>query len=204
MVFIFFVAICLGIIISFPLSALGTYMINQTLQKGFWHGFTIALTAAGLDIIYCLTSLLGMSLIINIPWLRFGIQGIGLIFLIYIGYNTFFLKKTTKNPSKDIGHFKNGIFVFFYYLTNPTIFIFWVNLASILHGTFLINSPIWKHLFFSIGVGLGSLIINYIFLRLVIYGRKNLLSIKIIQKIAAIIYILSLVIFTYYLLSNIL
>lgn len=198
------IAISLGIITSLPFSALGAYMINQTLQKGFWQGFYIASISASFDVFYCFVSLLGMSLVIGSPCLRFGIQGAGLLFLIYIGYKIFFVKKEPKNPQKNITYFKNGMFVFSYYLSNPIIFAFWLNLASVLHGTLLMRSPIWKQVFFSICVGLGSLIINCLSLQLVIYGKTNLLSLRIIQKITAIIYVLSIVIFAYYLISSIL
>lgn len=74
-----------GILISAPMGPIGVLVIQRTLTKGRWPGFFTGLGAGLSDIIYCLLTGLGLSLVIDfIERNQNVLQIIGSIFL--IGY----------------------------------------------------------------------------------------------------------------------
>ena len=218
MIYALIIALFLGAVTSFPLGALGAYMINKAIEKGFWSGFIIAIASASLDLTYCFTSLVGIYLIVDIPWLRLGIQAVGLIFLTYVGYQMFFKKKDFKtffsflkienhlnNNSKIFeDYFKDGIFVGLYYIFNPTLVAFWINISSVLHASVLKGYNVLFLLLFSFFVGLGGLLVSYVFLKVAVKFRNNVLSASIIKALMGGVYFLTLIIFAFYLLEGVL
>ena len=57
--------ILLGILIGFvaaiPLGPVNVFVISQALKRDFLHGFLAGITAALLDILYCLVAILGIA-----------------------------------------------------------------------------------------------------------------------------------------------
>lgn len=44
-----------GLLYSVPLGSLGQIMLNRAVDKGFWHGFSIAIIGAMADFFLCET-----------------------------------------------------------------------------------------------------------------------------------------------------
>ena len=215
MIPLFLTALFLGVISSIPLGVLGAYMINQALEQGFRQGVFIASVGSFLDTIYCFASLLGIYLIIDLPWLRFSLQAAGLLFLIYIGYQLFLRKEDGKNlvaswsarhnitpihkNSKLNNYLQDGIFVGVYYLFNPIMAAAWINISSVLHSYPLLNKSISNQFLFSLIVGSSGLVISSFFLYLAIKIHKSILSFSTMKIITATLYLLALLFFAFYL-----
>ncbi len=204
---IFLFALFLGIITSLPIGILGSYIVNQVLERGFWAGFSIALLAAFFDFFYCFGTLVGIHFLASLPLLRIFLQFIGLFFLIYLGWQNFFLGKSSWqeryfSKNKINIHLQNGLFVLTYYFVNPTIFVFWFNLSSILHSYFFQGKGIFLRLIFSFFVFLGDLLANAFFLSLSLRIKK-VFSFQKIKKINGFIYFIGLFIFFLYLVNEV-
>jgi len=60
-------------------------MLNKAINKGFWHGFSMAIIGAGANFVYAFAFLMGTGSLIFNSKLRITIQIIGLLFLLYVG-----------------------------------------------------------------------------------------------------------------------
>ncbi len=207
---LFFVAIFLGIIGSLPLGLLGSYMISRALDKGIKRGLLIAAFGSFFDGLFCFAALFGIYLIVNIAWLRFGIQAIGVVFLGYVGFLMFFKKKQKEFSffkkinflflgQKDLENYANDFFVVsVYYLLNPIFFAFWINISSMLHSFSLLRQSILAQFVFSFLVGFFGFLVSYLFLKAVLKTGKNFLATNLAKKIIGIVYFVALVIFAFY------
>ena len=190
------VGFILGFVISIPLGPLGAYMIATMQKRGFWAGLTIGLFDALVDTFFCGLSLFGMTLVINIPVLRFIIQITGLIILLYLGGRHLFssrdellgegkiesLAQKALKTNKFILHFKNAFIVFIFALSNPTRWAFWVNAASLLHTFVLPSARAWQYFAFSVSVGFGAAICQYLVLRFIQKAHRANNQFKIIIR----------------------
>lgn len=180
LILIITIAVVIGAITSVPLGPLGAYMISKMEKDGFWGGFSVGLIAAFVDTLYCGITLFGMPLVISVPLLRFIIQAIGLIVLLYVGGRYFFLHKQELNDkkvrsivqkkvgmSKLMPHLTGALVVFIFALSNPTLLAFWANMANLLHSSVLQYGGTLEYLTFSISVGLGSAFCQYVVLRVI-------------------------------------
>jgi len=181
-------AVIIGFISSAPLGPLGAYMIRRMEKNGFWDAFPLGLFSALIDTIYCSVSLFGMSLVLEVPILRFIIEVVSLIVLLYVGKKYFFLQgekleesdteKLDNNNGKDsfqpngganrlMSHLKDASVVFIFAFSNPTLLAFWINMANLLHSSVLRNYGSMEYLAFSVGVGLGSALCQYTVLQII-------------------------------------
>jgi threonine/homoserine/homoserine lactone efflux protein len=155
-------------------------MIDRMARNGFWAGFSVGLFVAFVDAFYCGVSLVGISLISGLPIVRILVQGLGLIFLLYLGGRHLLVPHKTshfmKNMSEgtEVGknhtftlHLKNFIVVLIYALVNPNFLAFWANMANLLHTSILKTSGMHGYILFSSSVGIGSAVSQYISLRVI-------------------------------------
>lgn len=171
------VGIILGFVISFPFGPVGIYMINRAQKYGFWQGFSIGLIDAFVEALFCLLSLLGMSLIIHAPMLNFTVQLTGLLVLLYLGCQHFFpdrislyeekIKSRLKNIRVNVFTFsaKDTIIITIFAFSNPLRLAFWVNAATLIHTLILKHGDFFEYLIFSLSIGLGSALCQYVILR---------------------------------------
>jgi threonine/homoserine/homoserine lactone efflux protein len=203
----------LGFFSSVPIGALGAYMINRFIRNGFWDGFTVGIFASVADALYCVVSLIGMAFIYDVPVLRSIVQAIGLLFLLYVSGSQFFSSpdksrfddevaknKRDKNNRTWSRHIKDLAVVYSFGLSNPTLWAFWTNMAQVLHASILKGEGISEYLLFSISVGVGSMVCQYVSLRFI--GKMHDLHKKsrvIIQWISASVFLMTSVYFGYHL-----
>lgn len=171
---ILIIGFLLGAISSVPMGPLGAYMINKMNRDGFKAGLSVGLTAAFFDAFYSAISLFGIIIVIGTPLLNLSIQLIGLIVLLLVGGRNIFLHKEelsdfknsgcnkfTERISKYLPLFEGNIVAVIYNISNPTILAFWLNVANVLHGSVLKYSGPSEYVFFSLSVGLGSVVCQY-------------------------------------------
>ena len=153
----FLKGIILGVTIAAPVGPIGILCIRRTLQFGRFSGLFSGLGAAAADVIYAIIAAFGLTFISNFLvagqfWLRL----IGGIFLLYLGWKTFFAK--VSNKTKEISHttlLNDFVSTFFLTITNPmTILSFLAVFAGLglssIRGSYLESSAL------VVGVFLGS------------------------------------------------
>lgn len=154
----FLKGIILGFSIAAPVGPIGILCIRRTLQFGRFSGLFSGLGAATADSIYAIIAAFGLTFVANFLMAgQFWLRLIGGVFLLYLGWKTFFAKINEKTKEK-ITHttlLNDFISTFILTITNPlTILSFLAVFAGLglsnIQGSYLEASSL------VIGVFLGS------------------------------------------------
>jgi threonine/homoserine/homoserine lactone efflux protein len=202
----------LGFFSSVPIGALGAYMIHRFIKNGFWDGLIIGVFASIMDAFYCAVSLVGMAFIYNIPILRFVVQVLGFLVLLYLGVRQILSSseisrldgvrgnKRDKNDRTWSRYIKDLTVVFSLGISNPTLWAFWTNVSHFLHLSILKGAAISEYPPFIMTVGMGSMICQYLSLRLLrrIYDHHREAR-AILYRISSLFYLVTVVYLGYHL-----
>lgn len=117
----FWKGLILGFSIAAPVGPIGILCIQRTLHFGRFSGFFSGLGAAVADVIYAIIAAFGLTFVSNFliaeqVWLRL----IGGVFLLYLGWKTFFPKKM--HAEREFFHrslFHDFLSTFLLTFTNP-------------------------------------------------------------------------------------
>lgn len=164
---IFLKGLIIGFSIAAPVGPIGILCIKRTFSKGIWAGFITGLGAALADTFYGLIAAFSLTFIFSgFLGQKLWLQGIGMIFLFYLGIRIFLEKecKHDEDNSKEDKYFndkKNIIADFFsafvLTLTNPlTVVSFTAIFAAI--GLNLEANSILLPTILVFGVFLGSIL----------------------------------------------
>jgi len=184
-------SLVLGLIIGFvaaiPLGPINIYVVSQTLKRDFFHGLLGGLTAALLDIVFCLAALVGIghfmtliqrysSLLKLLAALLLTAIGIRLILQArHFDESSWGEKPARKTPRPVLA-------VVLLYISNPALYGFWLGAAGMVtaHGWVAAgSSEAWL---FSLAVGLGSVLWYFLLVRYVV-KHHHLISAKTFRKI---------------------
>ena len=162
-IFAFFI----GLVFSIPIGPLGVVMLKQSVEKGFWAGFTIAIMDAIAGFIFSMSFLIGIGQIELDPTIKLIAQLIGLILLVFIGIKEIFFKKDKNNTKKNISLNRssllgNLLLVIGYYIANPTLWAFWVNISVYANSNLLGENNMLNSIIFSMLYALGVLTTQYL------------------------------------------
>ena len=147
----------LGFAIAAAVGPIGLLCIRKTLQYGRFSGLFSGLGAAVADALYAAVAAFGLTFILDALvagqlWLRLG----GGVFLLYLGWKTFFAKAQDKN--QDVSHttlLNDFVSTFLLTLTNPTtILSFLAIFAGV--GLSTVHESSWDATTLVLGVLLGS------------------------------------------------
>lgn len=149
--------IILGFSIAAPVGPIGILCIRRTLQFGRLPGLFSGLGAAAADVIYACVAAFGLTFISNILIAgQFWLQLIGGVFLLYLGWKTFFAK--VNDRTMEVTHTslaEDFVSTFFLTMTNPmTILSFLAVFAGL--GLSSIESTYFEAFSLVFGVFLGS------------------------------------------------
>ena len=171
---IILVGLAVGFLAAIPLGPVNVYVISQTLKRGFLHGFASGLTTSILDGVYCLIALVGISQITD-PMMKYLIpmKVLASFVLILLSARLYCQGKTFTRPAtpQDIPPLsaKPILGVILLYISNPTIYIFWLGVAGATTAhpwTHMSNSG-WRPIVFSLACALGSVLWYFILIRFV-------------------------------------
>ena len=116
----------IGVILSAPMGPVGILCVQRTLNKGRESGFFTGIGAAASDLIYCLLTGLGMSIVTDfIETNQSALQIIGSLLL--LAYSIYLVKhnptnRSIKEPSeKKQNHVQDAITGFLFTFSNPLI-----------------------------------------------------------------------------------
>ena len=167
-VFAFFI----GLLFSIPLGPLGQIMLKRAMEQGFWQGFSIAIMDAVAGFTISLIFLFGAGQLNLDPTLRLIAQIAGLLFLLFIGIKEIFYPAKNKNTEKKVpvsgGRLiENVLMVIGYYISNPTIWIFWISLAGFVYQLQIVEKNSEQYFVFSVLYALGVLACQYLAIMLI-------------------------------------
>jgi threonine/homoserine/homoserine lactone efflux protein len=218
-----FIAFALGLIVSLPVGPIGQMMLSRYLDKGFWHGFSIAIIVTIVDFILCELFLVGTVSLESInPWVMIILQIAGLIFLSYIGVKELLLpliknrkqkinfsklnldNKEIVNPIKlDKNTLsKNVATVLIYYISNPTYFAFWLGFSALINQKLIVHHDLLHYTIFSVFFAIGALSSQYISILSVKKATNLGLKREILNFISIPVYSGSIIYFFYIIAQN--
>ncbi len=165
----------IGFVAAIPLGPVNVFVVSQTLKHDFLHGLLAGLTTAVMDMIYCLVALVGLShfkfnLTPYIGWMK----GVATLLLLGLGVR---LIQQARNPESP-AQYKNQLIktsrpvigVVLLYVSNPTLYAFWIAAAGTATAHNLVTNRGWMPVVFALACGLGSMIW---YLMLVRYVAKH-------------------------------
>ncbi len=152
----------MGFVAAIPLGPINIYVVSNTLKRDFFHGAMGGVTAAVLDIVFCLFFLLGIVRVVDIIQ-RYALilKILAALLLTAIGIRlvlqsrAFTEESWPERPTKISA--RPAVAVFLLYISNPALYGFWLGAASMAttHGWVKSTSEAWL---FSLAVGLGSVL----------------------------------------------
>lgn len=148
-----------GFSIAAPVGPIGILCIRRTVQFGRWSGLFSGLGAALADAVYAIIAAFGLTLISHLLIAGQGwIRGVGGLFLLYLGWKTFFAK--ISDNTKKVSHktfLSDFISTFFLTITNPMTILSYIGVfagigLSSLQGSYAESASL------VIGVFIGALL----------------------------------------------
>lgn len=212
------IAFLMGIVYSVPLGALGQIMLNKAINKGFWHGFSMAIIGAGANFVYAFAFLMGTGSLMFNPKLRIAIQLIGFIYLLYVGVKEILLpliSRVEKKKSRELEksgepeiQFNGKVFltnlftVMSYFISNPTIVAFWINMSALINLKIIHQHSLWNYTLFSSFFSLGTLTCQYLAISIVKSAQRNSNLLGIARYVSLSLFVITVTYFIYLTIHN--
>jgi L-lysine exporter family protein LysE/ArgO len=169
---IFFIGFVVGFLAAIPIGPLNIYCVSQTLKYNYLHGLLIGLTSSVLDIICCFIALTGMTQIssILVRW-ESPLKLIGAGILIVISIRLIVKRESLENPrpckGSPLAYSRPVAVSCFLYTSNPTLYAFWLGVASILAAHRWLKPSLWQPAVFALFCGIGSIVWYFILVKYV-------------------------------------
>ena len=130
---IFFIqAFILGLLFNAAPGVVFTETIKRGITGGFFPALYVQIGSLAGDAIWAILGLLGVGILLNIDIFKFPLSIIGIIYLIYLAYDSFVssnikYEKIVVSKSMKNSALKSGIFLS---ITNPQNIAYWAALGS--------------------------------------------------------------------------
>ena len=166
------IGLAIGFAAAIPIGPVNVFVVSQTLKHDYVHGLMAGLTTAVMDTIYCLVALVGffrlrVDLAPYVGWMKGGatvlLVGLGARLIVQSARAEapVVRERRTIKPSRPI------IGVVLLYLSNPTIYAFWIAVAGTATAHHLVKNTGWVPVAFAVSCGLGAMIWYLLLLRYV-------------------------------------
>lgn len=171
--------IVIGLVIGFaaaiPLGPVNVFIVSQTLKHDYVHGLMAGLTTAVMDAIYCCVALVGFfHLRVDLAPYTGWMKGAATVLLVGLGVRLIGQSSRTEPPlvreKRAIKPSRPILGVVLLYLSNPTIYAFWIAVGGTVTAHRLVTGRGWTPVAFSLSCGLGAVLWYLILLR---YVAKN-------------------------------
>lgn len=146
---IFFIqAFILGLLFNATPGVVFTETIKRGINGGFFPALYVQIGSLAGDALWAILGLLGIGILLNIDILKYPLSIIGIIYLIYLAYDSFIssnikYEKIVVSKSIKNNALKSGIFLS---ITNPQNIAYWAALGSSF-GALGIAEPQTSHYF---------------------------------------------------------
>ena len=146
---IFFIqAFILGLLFNAAPGVVFTETIKRGINGGFFPALYVQIGSLAGDALWAILGLLGIGILLNIDILKYPLSIIGIIYLIYLAYDSFIssnvkYEKLVVSKSIKNNALKSGVFLS---ITNPQNIAYWAALGSSF-GALGIAEPQTSHYF---------------------------------------------------------
>lgn len=146
---VFFIqAFILGLLFNATPGVVFTETIKRGINGGFFPALYVQIGSLAGDALWAILGLLGIGILLNIDILKYPLSIIGIIYLIYLAYDSFIssnvkYEKIVVSKSIKNNALKSGIFLS---ITNPQNIAYWAALGSSF-GALGIAEPQTSHYF---------------------------------------------------------
>jgi L-lysine exporter family protein LysE/ArgO len=150
----------LGFFASVPLGPVNLIAVSQVLRRGFLYGALVGATSGLLDTLYCLVFTFGFSRIDFrytswLPLLKIIAAGILIFFSLRLIAHARKPNAIVRSSSMEV---HRPIFsAFFLYISNPSIYAFWLTVAGYVNTHDLIPHDQRQQIVFASSAGIGTL-----------------------------------------------
>ena len=130
---IFFIqAFILGLLFNAAPGVVFTETIKRGINGGFFPALYVQIGSLAGDALWAILGLLGIGILLNIDILKYPLSIIGIIYLIYLAYDSFIssnikYEKIVVSKSMKNNALKSGVFLS---ITNPQNIAYWAALGS--------------------------------------------------------------------------
>lgn len=169
----------IGFFAAVPVGPVNIYIISQTLKRDFFHGMLAGLTTAFLDMTYCLVALVGFFHIsLNIPGQSFWLKLAAGLVLLLLGLKLFYDSKVFKfngrEKSSNIKSARPLFGVIALYVSNPSLYAFWIATAGAATAHGLLKEGLWPAVFFALSCGAGAVLWYFFLVRIVSHYQAKI------------------------------
>lgn len=175
-----FIGFMIGFLAAVPVGPVNIYIISQTLKRDFFHGMIAGLATAFLDFSYCLVALVGFFHIsVNITnydyWLKIAAGAV----LMLLGLKLFhdarvFQFQVREKDTVIIRSPRPLLGVFLLYISNPSLYAFWIAVAGFVTAHGLLIEGLWPAVFFALSCGLGAVVWYFFLVRIVSHYQARI------------------------------
>jgi threonine/homoserine/homoserine lactone efflux protein len=174
-----------GLLASVPLGPINFFVVSQSLRRDAIHGVLAGLTAATLDATFCFVALAGFFQIkLNLPPYSMSVLKVVAALIILLLARKLILDSKKFEIPQDRDRVPSAspkpiLGVILLYVTNPTLYMFWIFVAGIVTGHNLLGSNLvtygtWTAVGFAVVVGLSSFAWYFGLVRFVCYHQRRI------------------------------
>jgi L-lysine exporter family protein LysE/ArgO len=183
--------ILVGALIGFaaciPPGPVNIVIISQAMKRGFLHGFVAGLVASTLDGAYCLAAVLGLAGVVGyLNRFQPILKVVAFFILAAIAWRTFRQSREYRGPIVAVPpaavSARPLIGIFFLYVTNPSLYAFWLGTAGFVTGHGYITRHRPTAFIFAAAVWAGC-VLWYLILNHYVAKYHHLFSPKTYQRI---------------------
>jgi L-lysine exporter family protein LysE/ArgO len=157
-----------GLLAAVPLGPVNFFVVSQALKRDFLHGLMAGLTAAFLDTTFCFVALAGFFTVkIDLPPYSMSVLKAVAAVIIFLLARRLIIDSRTFELPQDRDKIPSAspkpiLGVIVLYVTNPTLYMFWIFVAGSVTGHNLLGQNLvrygtWTAVGFAAVVGLTSL-----------------------------------------------
>lgn len=189
-----------GLMASVPLGPINFFVASQALKRDIRHGLLAGLTASLLDASFCFVALAGFFKIkLNLPPYAMSVfKAVAAVIILLLARKMLRDSRTFRLP-EDREHVppaspKAVLGVVLLYVSNPTLYMYWIFVAGIVTGHNLLGSNLvrygtWTAVVFAAVVGLTSFVWYFGLVRFISYHQRRIKQ----ETFRKILYVLGLV-----------
>jgi threonine/homoserine/homoserine lactone efflux protein len=174
-----------GLLASVPLGPINFFVVSQSLKRDLLHGLLAGLTAATLDATFCFIALAGFFQIkLNLPHYSMSVLKIIAAVIIVLLARKLIKDSRQFEIPQDRDKVPSAapkavLGVILLYVTNPTLYMFWIFVAGVVTGHNLLGSDLvtygtWTAVGFAVVVGLSSFAWYLGLVRFVCYHQNRI------------------------------
>ncbi|OGD25707.1 MAG: hypothetical protein A2V57_06095 [Candidatus Aminicenantes bacterium RBG_19FT_COMBO_65_30] len=157
-----FLGIVAGLLAAVPVGPVNIFVISQTLKRDSLHGLMAGLTAVTLDVSFCFIALAGFFKIkVGLPPHSLSyLKAVAAVIILLLARKLVRDSRTFEIPQDrdkiPAATPKPILGVILLYLSNPTLYMFWIAVAGAVTGFLHSRLEGWTAVAFAASVGIGS------------------------------------------------